>query len=298
MHERKILSNLKNDLMKKHLASKSLDSSYLIMYNKLSELLKKNSSPKNIIKQFMNSRLDKTMTFKKKIYKSNIKWPDNKVCSSNKCLKQKNTMKQLRHSFVDAYLLMLKNNNKNNNNKKIKSWSDELNSWKRNYPKYLDNIPFRFYWKTSPLDSSLENEYKYTIVDASNELTKNNQNYSGFKKYIDEKCSKNNSKNKVISFMNTNKDALLIIPCPEDGKNFYTIKDFMDNADKNLKNKFWREAARLIQKYSQSLNSNKHKKLYINTHGGGVPYFHLRVDHEPKYGYSNNIKKNLNINNM
>ena len=33
------------------------------------------------------------------------------------------------------------------------------------------------------------------------------------------------------------------------------------------------------------MNKPKDQKIYLNTHGYGVPYLHVRIDPTPKYGY-------------
>lgn len=286
MSNRKILFRLKDSLMKKHLISKLTDQSYKIMHDKLEKLLDSSLSPKEIVRAFMNSHLDKYTTFKKKIYRSNIKWTNSKVCSSSKCNMQKNAMKNLRHSFVKAYLVNLKNNN---NQSLKRTWQDELNSWKRSPPQYLENHPFRFFWKTSPIDSSLNTEFKSIILDASSSFT-GNSNHAKFSNKIDKKCIQNND---TITFMSQSGNPL-VIPCPVEGQNFYTIQDFMKNATEKHKKSFFRKAARLIENEAHKLKPNK--KLYINTEGTVVPYFHLRLDSEPKY-YSENAKSKLNISN-
>ena len=39
------------------------------------------------------------------------------------------------------------------------------------------------------------------------------------------------------------------------------------------------------------MDKPKDQKIYLNTHGYGVPYLHVRIDPTPKYGY-NFLKQN------
>ena len=75
MSEKKYLMKLKDDLWQMHLQSGQIDKSYKIMHDTLDKLLKSSMSAKDITKAFMNSRLDKFTTFKKRIYSLDIKWP-------------------------------------------------------------------------------------------------------------------------------------------------------------------------------------------------------------------------------
>jgi len=98
-------------------------------------------------------------------------------------------------------------------------------------------------------------------------------NSSSFQKYIDSSTNKY-----VTSFSNLSGDSLLIIPIPKKNKDFTTIKDFIDNSSINHQKVFWKKVANEIK---QRLKTKE--KIYISTHGLGVPYFHIRLDDTPKY---------------
>jgi hypothetical protein len=68
---------------------------------------------------------------------------------------------------------------------------------------------------------------------------------------------------------------------PKRGKNFLTVKDFMDNASVTQQGEFWKFVAIQILEYLKT-----HKHVFVSTHGLGVPYFHLRLDPKPKYYHS------------
>ncbi len=101
----------------------------------------------------------------------------------------------------------------------------------------------------------------------------------------------NKSKNKyVTSFYNLSKSAYLIIPIPRKDKIFTTLKDFMDNASKNQQKEFWKQIAK-----STIVMLQKYKKVWISTHGTGVPYLHVRIDIKPKYYITEKLKKKKNL---
>lgn len=152
-------------------------------------------------------------------------------------------------------------------------WIDKLNAWKNGkvlqYPK---NIKSRFFFETFVCDKNMNNNYKEKFIeyDLLNTLQEDS---SQFQKYIEL------SKNKyVTSFSNISGDSILIIPIPKKNKNFTTIKDFIDNSSINHQKLFWK---RVVKEIKKILKDNE--KIYISTHGLGVPYFHLRLDKNPKY---------------
>lgn len=154
----------------------------------------------------------------------------------------------------------------------LKLWSDKLNEWKKYPLTYPKNIKKRFFYQTSYCNKELNSPFteKFIESDLLEELT---QNYSDFIEYI-----KNPKTIDITSFYNKANDTLLIIPLPEDNKDFTTIKDFIDNASINKQKQFWNYVNKEIINF---LKTND--KVYISTHGLGVPYFHLRLCNYPKY---------------
>ena len=131
---------------------------------------------------------------------------------------------------------------------------------------------FKFFYETFVCDQNLKNTYQENFIPNKN-LELLQHDYSSYQKYIDE------SKNKyVTSFYNLSGDSKLIIPIPKKGKYFTTIKDFIDTASLTQQKQFWKYATEEI------IDTLNHKsKIYVSTHGLGIPYFHLRLDTRPKY---------------
>ena len=106
------------------------------------------------------------------------------------------------------------------------------------------------------------------------------QNYKSFSKKI------NQSKNKdVLSFFNLSKTSLLVVPKPRNNKKYTTLKQFMDNATMKQQKVFWKKVASSINKM---LKTND--KVWVSTHGKGVPYLHIRIDTNPKYYLTKKFK--------
>tara|TARA_B110000037_G_scaffold222400_1_gene297039 strand:- start:1378 stop:1863 length:486 start_codon:yes stop_codon:yes gene_type:complete len=159
-------------------------------------------------------------------------------------------------------------------------WKDKLKEWsKGKVLKYPTKINKPFFYETSFISSNYEEEYKEKFIES--DLFDNiKQNYKLFKKYIIK------SKNKyVITFLNLSKTSLLIIPYPKQNKKFTTLKHFIDNSTKLQQKKFWKKVSNSIKKMLKI-----YKKVWVSTHGTGVPYLHIRIDTIPKYYITNKFK--------
>ena len=152
-------------------------------------------------------------------------------------------------------------------------WEKKLKDWENEKPlTYPKRISKSFFWETSFLTEGLQEKYSQNFIE-SNYLNKLKQNHKSFNSHILK------SKNKyALSFYNLSKKTLLIVPCPRKNKNFTTLKDFIDNASITHQKKFWKYVSKKIKK-----ELKKHKKLWISTHGTGVPFLHVRIENYPKY---------------
>ena len=65
---------------------------------------------------------------------------------------------------------------------------------------------------------------------------------------------------------------------PRAGKNYATLKDFCDNAPIIQQKEFWKLVAKIAKR-----EMKKHKKVWVSSHGLGVPYLHVRICQSPKY---------------
>ena len=151
----------------------------------------------------------------------------------------------------------------------LKMWSDK-EEYNIEFPDYSFAIKF-YPFNGNMLDTMVE--YKILRQDS---LAKE-QDYTSFNKKFptDKSCD-------VISFKNLSGDTSLIVPCPDVGKNYAHIKLFNKNASDSKKKELWKKVAEEI---TNIINNDKDQEIYLNTHGHGVPYLHVRVDLTPKYGY-------------
>ena len=132
------------------------------------------------------------------------------------------------------------------------------------------NIPFL--WRTSSINKQESTLFKQSFTPCKKLPLK--QDYTSFKKHIS-KAKKNEN---VIAFPNLSGDTILIVPVPKKNKNFATLKDFINNSDDKQQSDLWKCVAKEARK-----SLKKHQKMWISTHGLGVPYLHVRICNKPKY---------------
>lgn len=150
-------------------------------------------------------------------------------------------------------------------------WSDILVIWENGIPmKYPEHLG-KFQWNTSVLKNDGNVPFEQFFKEDEN--LAENQNYLPFQEYIDK------SQNKyVVAFPNLNKDCMLVIPMPRRGKNYATLKDFIDNASKLQQREFWKKVAQVAKDFMK-----ENSEAWISVHGLGVDYTHIRIDSKPKY---------------
>lgn len=105
------------------------------------------------------------------------------------------------------------------------------------------------------------------------------------KKYFEEHIKKSQNKY-VTSFPNLSKDTMLVVPMPIRGKNYATLRDFIDNSDEIQQQEYWKHVAKVAKKFM-----NEKGKIWISVHGLGVNYTHVRISSSPKYYFDNKLKK-------
>jgi len=159
-------------------------------------------------------------------------------------------------------------------------WSEILTNWENGLIlKYPKNVKGRFQWNTSVLKNDGKVSY-YQTFRTNNKLPKT-QNKKDFQEHF-----KNSQDKYVVAFPNLSKDTMLVVPMPVRGKNYATLRDFMDNASEIQQQEFWKKVAEVAKKFM-----NEKGKVWISVHGLGVDYTHVRISSSPKYYFDNDLKK-------
>ena len=160
-------------------------------------------------------------------------------------------------------------------------WSDVLTNWENGipftYPENLKEKNVRFHWNTSPLTEKMNTTFIQKFKE-NNALPKR-QNKNAFKDKLSEAEKK--GKQHATSFPNLSGDTVLVVPMPRTGKSYVTLKDFTDNAPMKQQQELWKLVAREAKKQVKEFG-----KVWISTHGLGVPYLHVRISSQPKYYFS------------
>jgi hypothetical protein len=166
-------------------------------------------------------------------------------------------------------------------------WSQVISLWESGHAlSYPESIKKRFFYETYPCDANFTNQYVSKFIESSELNQIKTQDYTDFATNIS--CAIARAKKGgayATSFLNKSGNALLVIPLPVPGKNYGTIKDFIDNAPGIQQSEFWKLVAQEVKSVLKS-----HDKVWISTHGLGVSYFHLRIDLSPKYYVTKQFK--------
>jgi hypothetical protein len=159
-------------------------------------------------------------------------------------------------------------------------WKDVLTDWENGMIlKYPKNVKGKFQWNTSVLKNDGKVSYLQTF--RTNNKLAQNQNKKDFQEHF-----KNSQSKYVVAFPNLSKDTMLVVPMPVRGKNYATLRDFIDNASEIQQQEFWKKVAEVAKKFM-----NEKGKVWISVHGLGVDYTHVRISSSPKYYFDNDLKK-------
>ena len=169
---------------------------------------------------------------------------------------------------------------------RMKKWKHVLRDWDRGiahtYPTKLMTNAYenkKIMWNTSVLtrNGNVPFVQKFKVHKNLPSV----QNFEAFNYYID------TSRNKyVTSFPTFDPKTVLVIPMPVDRANFATFRDFIDNASQERQILFWKRVSKVAKKQVK-----KYGKVWISTHGLGVPYLHVRVSSTPKYYFDRELAR-------
>ncbi|MTB50223.1 hypothetical protein [Lewinella sp. W8] len=127
------------------------------------------------------------------------------------------------------------------------------------------------FWE-HPLVTSqtLDAPYECALV-SSGALARLRPNPEPFGEYL-------RGKTGTVAFANLRGDAMMVVPAagPE-GQGYAHLLDFVREASPGELHDFWRAVGR------ETLRLLPQRGVYLNTHGLGVSWLHVRLDSRPKY---------------
>ena len=162
-------------------------------------------------------------------------------------------------------------------------WSEVLANWENAKPfTYPENLKTgqKFHWNTSPLTKNMDTSYNEKFKENSALPARQNKNAFNDKLSAAEK----KGTEYATAFPNLSGDTVLVVPIPKKGKSYATLKDFVDNAPMKQQQELWALVAKEAKKQVKEFG-----KVWISTHGLGVPYLHVRIASQPKYYFSKTL---------
>ncbi len=147
--------------------------------------------------------------------------------------------------------------------------NDIINIFKESNFKYA-------YWEFPPYyNVTSQNLAEFSLIKSS---SFGNANSKSFEEHFKGKLD-----NDIVSFYNLSGDTKLVTINSTDLKNqtFCHIMEFMLHALHKTKHELLTKIGEEMLKFTNSKN-----KIYLSTHGHGVPWLHIRICNKPKY-YTN-----------
>jgi hypothetical protein len=177
------------------------------------------------------------------------------------------------------------------------TFKDVINLWihskkfRKTFSKLLADVPFKAYmWKCVSLDS-VNKHFEFNVSN-SKKLARISTKAGPYRKYFKDHKANTGS---VISFISNSNDTFLVVPYgPRDSKKYKDLASFMRKGTDDQIDKLWKTFGKQVHriyntKYPIFNNNDKNRPLWLNTHGLGVYWLHLRIDIEPKnYVYDKN----------
>lgn len=137
----------------------------------------------------------------------------------------------------------------------------------------LAAAPFsEFRWETPPLSAATANRpFEFVLI-----------NSPGLDRPPDDSVFHEHflgkTKDEVVEFPNSGKDAILIAPCPIGASLAYGhLAAFVREAPESQQHALWNQVGATMKRRLST------KPVWLSTAGAGVPWLHVRLDDRPKY---------------
>jgi hypothetical protein len=159
------------------------------------------------------------------------------------------------------------------------SWYDVLEAWAgyaeagRAWCRVLADLPpVAFRWEAPAVTTgSLAQPFESVVIE--DRALDQRPDPEPFSEHLDRASGEG-----VIRFANLGGDAMLVVPCPAGPHSAYAhLAAFVRSAPSHQQAMLWQEVAMAMRRRIGQ------RPVWLNTHGGGVAWLHVRLDDQPKY---------------
>lgn len=159
------------------------------------------------------------------------------------------------------------------------SYAEVLTRWeqdadfRRFFVGLLVASPFSaFRWETPPITLSTANRpFEFVLLDSPYLVCKPDP--SAFAQHFASAAP-----GAVIEFPNLGKDAIMVVPCPNDSSSDYGhLAAYLRNSSESQQHSLWELVGAAMNRRLST------KPVWLSTAGGGVAWLHVRLDDQPKY---------------
>ena len=138
------------------------------------------------------------------------------------------------------------------------------------------------------LDYKNEFEEAYVVFTSTRMFEGICADPSDFQNQFDKNADDNNTTETVIAFHNLSKDAVLVVPRhgseKKDLRKYHHLASYLTNSSQEDIRKLLKKTAdKVIELHEDKERTANNTPLYVSTHGGGVPWLHIRLCNSPKY---------------
>ncbi len=184
-------------------------------------------------------------------------------------------------SSVDRYRLAMDG--------RLMRWMQVLEGWEGDaefrtwFNQVLQEARFAAYlWETPGIRlADLERKFEFVVLDAPR--LQRRANAEAFRDHFEGQRPQGTRAPGVVAFDTLGRDARLVVPVSKAPSESYPhVAAFCRRGPADQCDELWRVVGESLQTELRRPRSST-GRVWLNTHGGGVPWLHVRLDSTPKY---------------
>lgn len=162
--------------------------------------------------------------------------------------------------------------------------------WLDTFVQVLVDCPFTAYRIEMPACAGFNKDADAEFVLIDSPMLVRESDAQPFSSYFDAASQSEQSGLGIVNFSNLGGDAQMVVPLPGKAPEICAhLGRFMREASPTRQRDLWGIAA------AEMLKKIEQQTCWLNTHGGGVAWVHVRIDRQPKY-YSYAPYRNVHYN--